>query len=387
MSDIKDWSTTAADNNAAAPNGFPEGMAPSGVNNSCREVLAAVRTQHEDSSWVDFGHTVTYATTTTFTIAGDYTTLYTANRRIRCTDSSTLYGNITSSSYGSPNTTVTVVLDSGVLSGSLTAAAVSVVDANGAPTDLSGDLTVTGTITGNVTGDLTGNADTVTTIPTLSGDVTNSGNTITIAAGAVEVGMMAANSVDSAQYVDASIDQVHLAPNSVDSENYVDGSIDAVHLASGITFPSDTSMLFRQTTAPTGWTKNTSFDNHALKVETGTATSGGTLNFSTFLADTETGSTPLSTAQMPSHTHTGPSHTHTGPDHFHTLNGIAGAASGAAFTALTESGTGKQTGSSGTGATGASGTGATGSTGSGSGHTHTLAQNIKYVDVIIAEKD
>ena len=134
MSDIKDWSTTAAGNNSAAPNGFPEGMAPSGVNNSAREVMAAVRTQHEDSAWVDFGHTVTYASATTFTIAGDYTTLYTANRRIRCTDSSTLYGNITSSTYSAPDTTVTVVLDSGVLSGSLTAAAVGVVDDNASVT-------------------------------------------------------------------------------------------------------------------------------------------------------------------------------------------------------------------------------------------------------------
>ena len=46
----------------------------------------------------------------------------------------------------------------------------------------------------------------------------------------VVVGMMAANSVDSAQYVDASIDLAHMSANSVDSDQYVDGSIDTAHI-------------------------------------------------------------------------------------------------------------------------------------------------------------
>jgi len=49
--------------------------------------------------------------------------------------------------------------------------------------------------------------------------------------GTVTLSKMAANSVDSNQYVDGSIDNAHLAANSVDSDNYVDGSIDADHLA------------------------------------------------------------------------------------------------------------------------------------------------------------
>jgi hypothetical protein len=47
MSDISTWSTTATNNNAAPPDGFPEGMAPSAVNNSCREMMAAIK------RWVD----------------------------------------------------------------------------------------------------------------------------------------------------------------------------------------------------------------------------------------------------------------------------------------------------------------------------------------------
>lgn len=40
--DVREWSTTAGSNNDASPDGFPEGMAPSGVNNSARELMAAV---------------------------------------------------------------------------------------------------------------------------------------------------------------------------------------------------------------------------------------------------------------------------------------------------------------------------------------------------------
>ena len=51
-------------------------------------------------------------------------------------------------------------------------------------------------------------------------------------------------------------------------------------------FPSGTKMLFQQTTAPTGWTKVTSgVDNKALRVVSGTASSGGSNAFSNTLAD------------------------------------------------------------------------------------------------------
>ena len=43
MSDVSTWSATANENNSASPNGFPENMPPSGVNDSCREVMAAVK--------------------------------------------------------------------------------------------------------------------------------------------------------------------------------------------------------------------------------------------------------------------------------------------------------------------------------------------------------
>ena len=147
MSDIKDWSNTANNNNSTPPDGFPEGMNPSDVNNAAREVMAAVRRQHEDSAWIDLGDTPSYVSATSFTISGDVTTAYAAGRRIRATDSSTLYGVISSSSYGAPNTTVNVTLDSGSLSGSLSAVALSVLDNNSKGGTIAGDLTVSGSFT------------------------------------------------------------------------------------------------------------------------------------------------------------------------------------------------------------------------------------------------
>jgi hypothetical protein len=51
-------------------------------------------------------------------------------------------------------------------------------------------------------------------------------------------------------------------------------------------FPSGTVMIFRQTAAPTGWTKNTTaaLDNSALRIVTGTVSTGGTVAFSTAFA-------------------------------------------------------------------------------------------------------
>lgn len=47
---------------------------------------------------------------------------------------------------------------------------------------------------------------------------------------------------------------------------------------------SGTSMLFVQTSAPTGWTKSTSHDNKALRVVSGTASSGGSTGFTSVFA-------------------------------------------------------------------------------------------------------
>jgi hypothetical protein len=56
-------------------------------------------------------------------------------------------------------------------------------------------------------------------------------------------------------------------------------------------FPSGTVMLFIQTAAPTGWTKSTTHDNKALRIVSGTASSGGSVAFTTaFASQAVTGS-------------------------------------------------------------------------------------------------
>ncbi|MBT3929046.1 MAG: hypothetical protein HOF33_18875 [Rhodospirillaceae bacterium] len=52
---IENWSTDADNNNSAPPNGAPEGMAPSGMNNTVREGMAQVRRLAEQSISGIFG--------------------------------------------------------------------------------------------------------------------------------------------------------------------------------------------------------------------------------------------------------------------------------------------------------------------------------------------
>jgi hypothetical protein len=72
-------------------------------------------------------------------------------------------------------------------------------------------------------------------------------------------------------------------------------------------FPSGTAMIFAQTSAPTGWTKSTAHDNKALRVVSGTASSGGSVNFTTAFSSQgvsgTVGNTTLTTSQIPSHKH------------------------------------------------------------------------------------
>jgi len=82
---------------------------------------------------------------------------------------------------------------------------------------------------------------------------------------------------------------------------------------------SGTVMLFVQSTAPTGWTKSTTHNNKALRVVSGTVTTGGNAAFTTAFASYtpsgnvavsgsvsmsgNIGSTTLSINQIPSHSH------------------------------------------------------------------------------------
>ena len=66
MSNVSEWSVTAGSNNSAVPNGWPEGMARSGVNDAARENMAAVAKWYQDllGSILSGGTSTAYTVTT-----------------------------------------------------------------------------------------------------------------------------------------------------------------------------------------------------------------------------------------------------------------------------------------------------------------------------------
>jgi len=157
--------------------------------------------------------------------------------------------------------------------------------------------------------------------------------------------------------------------------------------AAAAAFDSGTVMLFAQTTAPTGWTKNSSSgDNSALRVVTGNASTGGSVAFTTaFASQTPTGSvsitavsgtagaTTLTTPQIPSHTHA-----------------VFGNNAGGSPGGLTTSDSGPQISANPTGSTGGGGShdhpfSFTSGSGTFTGNAINLA--VQYIDVIRATKN
>jgi hypothetical protein len=154
-------------------------------------------------------------------------------------------------------------------------------------------------------------------------------------------------------------------------------------------------MLFQQTTAPTGWTKQTTHDNKALRVVTGTASSGGsntfsgvfntavavsgTSNNSTVTISGSTAGHTLSLSEIPSHRHLEGGHVEFGTgDSVSAGTRNEGNNSGARrFYTDYQGGGGSHSHSAGTLA--------------GDNHSHTytsnLELNVQYVDLIIAAKD
>ena len=124
-------------------------------------------------------------------------------------------------------------------------------------------------------------------------------------------------------------------------------------------FTAGTLMLFQQTAAPTGWTKQVTHDNKALRLVSGSAGTGGSVAFTTaFAAGLNAGATTLDTSQIPSHTHTVSG----------TYQSYGSPNISAVYTLISSS--------------------STGAAGGGGSHTHTLPSfAVSYVDIIIASKD
>ena len=146
----------------------------------------------------------------------------------------------------------------------------------------------------------------------------------------------------------------------------------------GVPFAAGTKLLFQQTTAPVGWTKDVTHDNKSMRVVSGTVGSGGTVAFTTAFASQavsgSVGNTTLSEAQMPSHSHGQVGRYTVSTSHTH--SGVGG---GAAESPNPNNGA-------------ATGMGNTTNTGGSTAHNHSFTGTainmaVQYVDVIIATKD
>jgi len=147
--------------------------------------------------------------------------------------------------------------------------------------------------------------------------------------------------------------------------------------------PAGTLMLFQQTSAPTGWTKQTTHDNKCLRVVSGTASSGGTTGFTSVFTNqtpsiSVSGSvsgTTLGTGEIPSHTHVILGGY---PDDLNFTGNYNG-------TMNSDGGQGSSPGGWGTQGSGGGGSHSHGLSVSGSAGAITL--NVAYVDMIIASRN
>ena len=132
-------------------------------------------------------------------------------------------------------------------------------------------------------------------------------------------------------------------------------------------FPAGTAVIFAQSTAPTGWTKVTAYNDAALRVVSGSVSSGGSTAFSTVFAagGFATNSISLTTAQLANHSH--------GISPNNNINYSRGQfdPTGLAFQTNEVGGP----------------TLSISAAGSNDTHYHTTVMPLKYVDVIIATKN
>lgn len=142
------WSQTASGNSTAGGLNFPEGQAPSTVNDSMRELAAQLRQIYtpDEWGWVYHSGTASVASQTVVKISGDQTSHATANRKIQLRGGSAVrVGTIVSSSFTS-ETTITLST-SASLSASMTLFGFASIYGDNLPANIVGGGTTTFTNT------------------------------------------------------------------------------------------------------------------------------------------------------------------------------------------------------------------------------------------------
>jgi len=134
MSDIKDWKDTAASNNASPPDGWPEGQAPSTVNNCAREMMRAIRVKWENAGFFDWGLTYSLKSQNKLRISDQSagssyaaTDVYSVGQRVKIvSNNATVYGAVTTLSSSSTAVIIDITCDSGTLTSTITSVEASI---------------------------------------------------------------------------------------------------------------------------------------------------------------------------------------------------------------------------------------------------------------------
>jgi len=136
--------------------------------------------------WIVYQAPPTYISATSFSVAGDQTQIFQARRRLMTTNTvGTIYSAIVSSAYIAPNTTITVVNDSGVLDSGLSQVSYGVISSLN--TSLPGGLLI-GVQTFSASGTYTPTAGTASVVIEMVGGGGGGGGTLATGAGQVSVG-------------------------------------------------------------------------------------------------------------------------------------------------------------------------------------------------------
>ncbi len=163
------------------------------------------------------GGTITFPTMSNVDMGGDFTIGNQSDDTCTITGHLTVAGTTTTTQSIAVGTADTIIFEGATADAYETT--LTVVDPTAART-----ITLP-----NVTGTVVTTGDTATVTATML--AANSVDSSELVNGSVDNSHMASDSIDSAQYVDGSIDNAHIADNAIDSEHYADGSIDNAHIA------------------------------------------------------------------------------------------------------------------------------------------------------------